>query len=154
MPLVVLSLRQCPMGLGIRILPPHLFFHIVMVRVLSDAGIMLTGSGLPWWVQLKNSTAISGDCGEICYWKFLYFHMVSIYSKAKFYLKKWISRIIENHFGLCALWLSMPPLGFCQSQNSMETGEDRRGNHFKIGLSCISRSVTFSKTVVCTQTLR
>lgn len=56
----------------------------------------------------------------------------------------------------CALWLYMPSLRVCQSQDDKEIREEgRRGDHFRISLSWISRvSATFSKTVVCAQTLR
>lgn len=58
----------------------------------------------------------------ICSWKFLYCQVVSIYSKAKFYLKNKISRAIGNYFVrvLCGCRCH---LRFSQSQNGEAKGK-------------------------------
>lgn len=139
-----------------------------VTHITPHASLLLRGYGAcaeqcrhhTYWLRASFASGFSWktqepflETHEICYWKFLYFHVVSIYSKAKFYLKNWISRIIIILVvSSVALSATSQILSVSEWQGNREEG--RRGDHFKIGLSYIFRYGTFSKTVVCTQTLR
>lgn len=85
-------------------------------------------------------------------WMFLYFQVVNIFSKAKFYLK---NRILSaDYLAMCSLasYAISPILSVSERQGSR--GEGRSGDQNRSQLDRYRVSVTFNETVVCPQTLR
>lgn len=106
--------------------------------MLTDAGIVLWQLraplvGLPVKLHFKNSLAISGECHEI----YLLLD-VSLFPSGEHFLKSQVlsekSDFKYKLFWPFSLWLHMPSLQFCQSQNGKKV-EERVEVVIKIGLS-------------------
>ena len=85
-------------------------------------------------------------------WMFLYFHVVNIFSKAKFYLKNQI--LSTDYLAMCSLasYAISPILSVSERQGSR--GEGRSGDQNWSRLDRCRLSVTFNKAVMCPLTLR